>query len=73
LYQVETLNEKVISLELSNPKSEMEGEGEINGGKDEEGEGDPPTSPVSLTPSEEPLGGTIGSKKQCKHSKRGKN
>jgi len=47
-------------LELSNPKSEKEGEGEINCGEDEEGEGYPP---VSLTPSEEPLSGTIGSKK----------
>jgi len=73
LYQVETLKEKIISLELSNPESEKEGESEINGGEEEEGEGDPPASPVSPTPSEEPLGGTIGSKKRRrKRSKRGK-
>lgn len=71
--EVETLKEKIISLELSNPESEKEGEGEINGGEDEEGEGDPPTSPASPTPSEEPLGGTIGSKKRRrKRSKKGK-
>lgn len=71
--EVETLKEKIISLELSNPESEKEGESEINGGEEEEGEGDPPASPVSPTPSEEPLGGTIGSKKRRrKRSKRGK-
>ena len=60
-------------MELTNPESEKEGEGEINGGEVEEGEGDPPRLPVSPTPSEEPLGGTIGSKKRRrKHSKRGK-
>ena len=60
-------------MELSNPESEKEGESEINGGEDEEGEGDPSTSPVSPTPSEEPLGGTVGSKKRRrKRSKRGK-
>jgi hypothetical protein len=32
------LKEKIISLELSNPESEMEGEGEING-EDEEWRG----------------------------------
>jgi hypothetical protein len=73
LRQVETLKEKIISLELSNPESEKEGESEINGGEDEEGEGDPPTSPVSPTPSEEPLGGTMGNKRRRrKRSKRGK-
>jgi hypothetical protein len=71
-YQVETLKEKIISLELSNPESEKE-EGEINGGEDEEGEGEPPTSPVSPTPSEDPVGGSMGSKKRRrKRSKRGK-
>jgi hypothetical protein len=74
-YQVETLKEKIISLELSNPESEKEGEGEgeVNGGEGEEGEGEPPVSPVSPTPSEEPIGGTLGSKKRRrKRSKRGK-
>ncbi|PNF31126.1 hypothetical protein B7P43_G15522 [Cryptotermes secundus] len=70
--EVETLKEKIISLELSNPESEKEGEGEVNG-EDEEGEGEPPTTPVSPTPSEEPIGGTLGSKKRRrKRSKRGK-
>ena len=73
LYQVETLKEKIISLELSNPESEKEGESEINGGEDEECEEDPPTSPVSPTHSEEPLGGPMGRKKRRrKRAKRGK-
>jgi hypothetical protein len=72
-YQVETLKEKIISLELSNPESEKEGEGEVNGGEGEEGEGEHPVSPVSPTPSEEPIGGSLGSKKRRrKRSKKGK-
>ncbi|GLG99464.1 Uncharacterized protein GBIM_05929 [Gryllus bimaculatus] len=49
--EVETLKEKIISLELSAPDG-----GELNGeGDEEDGDHDsPPTTPVSPTPSEEP-------------------
>ncbi|XP_069692497.1 protein lap4 isoform X4 [Periplaneta americana] len=67
--EVETLKEKIISLELSNAESEKEGDGEVNGGDDEEGDGEPPVSPVSPTPSEEPAG---SKKRRRKRSKRGK-
>ena len=69
--QVETLKEKIISLELSNPENEKDGDIEINGGEDEEGDDEPPNTPVSPTPSEEPIGGPAGNKKKKrKRSKR---
>ncbi|KAJ8894456.1 hypothetical protein PR048_007110 [Dryococelus australis] len=51
-FGVETLKEKIISLELATPESE------VNGDDDGEEDEDPstPTSPVSPTPSEEPAG-----------------
>nr|CAD7569587.1 unnamed protein product [Timema californicum] len=66
--EVETLKEKIISLELTNR------EPELNGAEEDEGEGDDePTTPVSPTPSEDPsVGSGTGKRRKRKRSKKGK-
>ncbi|XP_049827620.1 protein lap4 isoform X17 [Schistocerca gregaria] len=71
--EVETLKEKIISLELSNPENEETGDGDMNGNEeDPEGE-ELPSSPTSPTPSEETNSAT-GSmrKRRRKRSKKSK-
>ncbi|XP_049962495.1 protein lap4 isoform X9 [Schistocerca serialis cubense] len=71
--EVETLKEKIISLELSNPENEETGDGDMNGNEeDPEGE-ELPSSPTSPTPSEETTSAT-GSmrKRRRKRSKKSK-
>ncbi|XP_047097582.1 protein lap4 isoform X9 [Schistocerca piceifrons] len=71
--EVETLKEKIISLELSNPENEETGDGDMNGNEeDPEGE-ELPSSPTSPTPSEETSSAT-GSmrKRRRKRSKKSK-
>ncbi|XP_068081480.1 protein lap4 isoform X2 [Anabrus simplex] len=64
--EVETLKEKIISLELSNPDGE-----EVNGEEeDEEEDASTPTTPVSPTPSsEEPSGGQNRRRRRKKSKK----
>lgn len=66
---METLREKIISLEFSNT-DDIDMSAELNG--DEDGDDDEiPTTPISPTPSDEP--GVAGKKKKRKRTKKGKN